>query len=221
MSVVLDRVTDEVEKTIQKLESKSFIDDPIAGAHLSKISSVMGSMQKRHGLILERAVLEALRENPNFVVWRDDHFQVPQTVDHMVNGVDSIDEAIKLIGVDYPYSADGFRELQVDAFVYNKETKILRSYEVKRGNGLHDAGKKRSMLRDTLCIQVLLKSYGKERGHDVQEAFSHIIFYYGQCSIHKPYALTGPELDDHFGFPIHGAIEEVNMYFKKRFFEIQ
>ena len=77
------------------------------------------------------------------------------------------------------------------------QTRALRAYEVKRGFGLHDSGKRRSMLRDTLSVQVLLKNYGKERGLDVQEAFSHIIFYCGQCSIPKPFALTGAELDEH------------------------
>jgi hypothetical protein len=104
--------------------------------------------------------------------------------------------------------------------VFDKVTRILRAYEVKRGFGLHDSGKRRSMLRDTLCVQVLLKSYGKERGLDAQRAFSHIIFYYGQCSIPKPFALTGAELDEHFGFPIFSAVEEVNKHYKKRLFEI-
>lgn len=76
------------------------------------------------------------------------------------------------------------------------------------------------MLNDALCTQVLLKSYGKQRGLDVKEAFSHIIFYYGQCSIPKPFSVTGAELDDHFGWPVHEAVEEVNKYFQSRLFLI-
>ena len=96
----------------------------------------------------------------------------------------------------------------------------MKSYEVKRGAGLHDSGKRRSMLRDVLCVQVLLKSYGKQRGLDVKEAFSHIIFYYGQCSIPKPFSLIGSELDEHFGWPVQAAVEEVNAYFQSRLFAI-
>jgi hypothetical protein len=218
MGVVLDLINGEVEKTIQSLEAKSFAADPIAGPHFSKITSVMSSAYKRHGYILERAILEALRQCPTFEVWREELFQVPGNVDHMVNG--SIELGTKLIGTDYPYSPEGDRTLQVDVIVLNKETNVLRAYEVKRGFGYHDSGKRRSMLRDTSCVQVLLKSYGKERGLDVKEAFSHIIFYYGQCSIPKPFALTGAELDEHFGFPIYSAIEEVNKHYKRRLFEI-
>lgn len=76
------------------------------------------------------------------------------------------------------------------------------------------------MLKDILCVQVLLKSYGKERGLDVKEAFSYVIFYYGQCSIPKPFSLTGPELDTHFGWPVYDAVEEVNKYFQSRLFSI-
>jgi hypothetical protein len=217
MGEVLDLVKDEVEKTIQRLNTKQFTPDPIAGRHFSKITSILSSAYKRHGFILERALLEALKQCPHFEVWREELFQVPSTVDHIVEG--SIISATKLIGTDYPYSA-GHRTLQVDILVFDKNTGIFKAYEVKRGAGLHDSGKRRSMLRDVLCVQVLLKSYGKERGLDVKDAFSHVIFYYGKCSIPKPFSLVGPELDEHFVWPVYEAVEEVNNYFQTRLFAI-
>lgn len=217
MGAVLDLLKDEVEKTIQRLDAKQFTPDPIAGKHFSKITSVMSSAYKRHGYILERAILEALKLCPHFEAWRDDLFQVPSAVEHIVDG--SIAQPTKLIGTDYPYS-DGARPLQVDALVFDKNTSVLKAYEIKRGTGLHDSGKRRQMLKDVLCVQVLLKSYGKQRGLDVKEAFSHVIFVYGQCSIHKPFAIVGSELDEHFGWPVQEPVEEVNAYFQKRLFEI-
>lgn len=217
MGEVLNLVKDEVEKTIQRLNTKTFTPDPIAGRHFSKITSILSSAYKRHGYILERALLEALKQCPHFEVWREEFFQVPSTVDHIVEG--SIISATKLIGTDYPYS-EGNRTLQVDILVFDKNTGIFKAYEVKRGAGLHDSGKRRSMLRDVLCVQVLLKSYGKGRGLDVEEAFSHIVFYYGQCSIPKPFSLVGSELDAHFGWPVYEAVEEVNNYFQTRLFAI-
>jgi hypothetical protein len=217
MGAVLGLLTGEIEKTIQSLDAKEFTPDPIAGKHFSKIVSVISSAYKRHGYILERAILEALKQNPDFEVWRDEHFHVPPVVDHIVNG--SIAEPTKLIGTDYPYCADG-RTLQVDVLVFNKNIGSLKAYEIKRGTSKHDSGKRRSMLRDVLCVQVLLKSYGKQRNLDVKEAFSHIIFVYGQCSISKPFAITGAELDEHCAFPVQEAVEEVNAYFQKRLFSI-
>lgn len=120
---------------------------------------------------------------------------------------------------DLPYLqnvADQVRHIQVDAVVYDKNKKSLTSYEIKRGNGLHDAGKRRSMKRDLLIQQTLLKSYGAQRGFDVQNVDSKIIFYYGQCSLPKPFALTGNELDDHFGEKIQKYVEIANNLFSEK-----
>src|SRR5581483_3876023 len=217
MGAVLDLLKPEIEKTVIGLDAKRFEPDPIAGQHFSKITSVMSSAYKRHGFILERAILETLKLCPHFEVWTDPIFQVPSAVDHIVAG--SITEPTKLIGTDYPYS-DGQHTLQVDAIVLDKNKGTLNAYEVKRGSGFHDSGKRRSMLRDALCIQVLLKSYGKARGHEVNSAHSHFIFYDGKLSIPQPFGITGAELDAHFGWPIRESVEEVNAYFQSRLFSI-
>ena len=114
MGLVLELLRPEIDKKIKALDSKNFEPDPIAGPHphFSIITSVMSSAYKRHGYILERAILETLRLCPYFEVWNDPAFQVPPAVEHIVEG--SIAEPTKLIGVDYPYS-QGPRTLQVDA----------------------------------------------------------------------------------------------------------
>ena len=94
------------------------------------------------------------------------------------------------------------------------------AYEIKRGNGRHDAGKTRQILRDLLCVQVLLKAYGIKKGFDVLSARSLIIFYYGECSIKKPFSLTKDELNEHFGFTVLEAVEAVNEYFRSKLFEL-
>jgi hypothetical protein len=217
MGAVLDLLKPEIDLTLKRLDKKVFDPDPIAGHHFSKITSVMSSAYKRHGHILERAILETLRLCDHFDVWRDPLFQVPSTVDHIVTG--SIAEPTKLIGTDYPYS-QGDRTLQLDAIVFNKNTGILGAYEVKRGFGPHDSSKRRSMLRDALCVQVLLKSYAKQRGYQPSNAFSYVIFYYGKCSIPKPFAITGAEMDQHFSWPVYESVDEVNEYFRSRLFAI-
>jgi hypothetical protein len=69
-------------------------------------------------------------------------------------------------------------------------------------SGIVCSSKRRQMLREVLCVQILLKSYGKQRGLDVKETSSHVIFVYGKCSIPKPFVITGAELDEHFGWPV-------------------
>ena len=92
--------------------------------------------------------------------------------------------------------------------------------KLKGGNGKHDSGKRRSMLRDLLCVQVLLKSYGKKKGYEISTARSLIIFYYGQCSLGQPFSLTKDELDHHFSYSIVKEVEEVNTHFRKRLFSL-
>jgi len=125
------------------------------------------------------------------------------------------------MGSTLRYGSDDYvRTLQVDFLVFDERDRRLGAYECKRGFGYHDSGKKRSMLRDLRCLQMLIKSYGELRELPVVNAQARIIFYYGQCSVGAPWALTRNDLDAHFDSPVTEAIEEVNEYFKSRLSEL-
>lgn len=218
MADLVEAMRPVIDRTIEALSAKRFTPDPIAGKHFSKIVSLMSSAYKRHGYILENAILRRLAECPKFEVWEDKTFYVTEVADHMING--SFADPSRIIGTTTQYRIDGHRTLQMDAIVYDKESKTIRAYEVKRGSGLHDAGKRRQILRDLMCSEVLLRSYGEQRNLEIAKSASHIIFYYGQCSIRKPFSLVREELDDHFGWPIVAEVEAVNQLFQKRLFEI-
>jgi len=208
---LLAAVFQEVDATIERLAQKRFAADPIVGERYSRITSIVSSAYKRHGAIIEHALLAALTSAPHLKVWPDPLFRVSPEAD-MLAGSDA-----SALGTSLRYGAENFtRTLQVDVLVYNTETGLLGAYESKRGFGYHDSGKKRSMLRDLRCLQMLLRSYGEARGLNVSAAEAHIIFYYGQCSVGPPWALTRAELDEHFGAPIVAPIERVNAYFGER-----
>jgi hypothetical protein len=115
-----------------------------------------------------------------------------------------------------PYG-DSVRTIQVDMVSFDSADQTIRAYEVKRGHGQFDAGKIRSIKRDLMCIQVLLKSYGEELAKlNPIAAEARIIFYYGMRSIPRPWSLVREELDDHFGFPVVARIEEANAYFQAK-----
>jgi hypothetical protein len=218
MPGLAERLASEVDATIQRLTRKSFKPDPIAGAHFSKIVSLLSSSYKRHGYILQRAILERLKENPDFIVWDDPVFAVSQMADHIIDV--GMSDPLSLLGNDINYITPGHRTLQVDALVYDQRTKSLRAYEVKRGAGAHDSGKRRSILRDVLCVQVLLRSYGRERGYDVATVESRVIFYYGELSVPRPFGMSGADMDEHFGFPVWDEVEAVNQHYKERLFRL-
>jgi hypothetical protein len=104
--------------------------------------------------------------------------------------------------------------LQIDCIVYNKKKKSISSYEIKRGNGSFDAGKKRSIRNDLLSTNFLLKSYGVSKKLEVKKSYSYIICYYGLRALPEPYSLIKEDLDSHFGASIVKDVEQVNSYFK-------
>ena len=217
MPTLLELLEPEIEATIQRLGEKKFTPDPIAGPKFSRIASVMSSATKRHGYILEAAIVERLKAQPELTVWTDAEFQVARNADLLVNG--ALSDPDSILGSELGYGP-GERALQIDAIVYNNDTGSLRAYEIKRGFGPHNSGKRRQMLRDALCVQLLLRSYGQLKGLDPTSVGSHVIFYYGKMSVRSPIGIRGDELNVHFGFPCREDIETVNQYFGGRFREV-
>jgi hypothetical protein len=193
----------------------AFRDDPIAGAHYARATSIVSSAYKRHGKILEAAIFERLRDNNRLSVWTDPTFAVSSAADALVGSSTRAD----CFKSQLPYG-EARRTLQVDIVVYDTVNRSLRTYEVKRGNGQHDAGKVRSIMRDLICTHVLLKSYGECRGHGIDHAEAKIIYYYGVRSVPPPVSLVREELDEHFEYPVIEAVEQVNTYFRDRLHEL-
>src|SRR5690349_12563879 len=197
-----------VDVTISRLRAKKFESDPIVGRRYSAITSIVSSAYKRHGKIIEEAMAVTLRQAPHLTVWTEPLFAVSDAADRLADSDANVTAAL-------PYSSTTqTRTLQIDLMVYNTLEERLGAYESKRGFGYHDSGKIRSMRRDLRCTQMLLRGYGEARGLRVGEANARMIFYYGQCSVGPPWALTGKELDAHFDFPVWESVERVNAYFR-------
>jgi hypothetical protein len=197
-----------IDRTIATLKHAKFAEDPICGPTYSRLHSVVGSAQKRHGRILEIALREGLRESNRHRVWTEPKFAISLAADTLVNS--QSEEACRRSELPY---GEASRIIQIDVGVDSEQN--ISAYELKRANGLHDAGKIRSMRRDLACTRLLLKSYGEHlRGLCPQQADALVIFYYGKRSIPAPYSLVGAELDDHFGFAITARIEAANQYYR-------
>jgi hypothetical protein len=152
-----------------------------------------------------------LRESNRHHVWQDDAFKVSRAADTLIGS--QTEDACRHSALPY---GDKIRTLQVDVLSFDDADQTIRAYEVKRGNGQFDAGKIRSIKRDIMCIQVLLKSYAEVANYEPVAAESRIIFYYGVRSIPRPWSLVKTELDEHFGFPVVERIEQANDYFRTK-----
>lgn len=208
----LDRLRPFVDDAIEKLGNASFREDPIAGRKYSRATSIMSSAYKRHGAILDRALLERLRDCARFRVWTDDDFKLSHESLQRARLADRIEP---LLATNLPYG-DRERSIRVDIMVFDQDRGTLTSYNVKRGNGSYDGGKRRQIQEDLLRTHMLLSDYGRTRGLDAGKTHAHIVFYYGLLSLTPPLALAGRDLDAHFDFPVTEAIERVNSYFVGR-----
>lgn len=215
MATFMERVAPIVDETIRALAKTKFIEDPVAGSRHSRNTSIISSAYKRHGRILETALRESLKDSNRHKVWQDDAFRVSRAADALVGSQSENDCRAS----ELPYG-ESIRTLQVDMIAFDHADGIIRGYEVKRGNGQFDAGKIRSIRRDLLCVQLLLRSYGEVSGLRPLAGEAKIIFYYGIRSIPPPWSLTKADLDQHFGYPVVEKVEQANNYFKAKLHEL-
>jgi hypothetical protein len=217
VSDTLDALRPVVDSTIASLGRARFRVDPIGGEKYSRQTSIVSSAYKRHGQILEIAIRHRLSQSKYFEVWHEPVFKVSDISDRAIRGrnADIPDGGL----IELPYG-DAGRSSQVDAFVFDRRISSLRAYEIKRGNGDFDAGKKRSLLRDILCTQSLLRSYGAFRGYKSSIVEARVICYFGVRALPAPLCIVGSELDDHFVFPVQAHVERVNVYFQESLYAL-
>lgn len=208
----LARLRPVVDEAIEKLGAAHFREDPIAGWKYSRATSIISSAYKRHGAILDRALLERLKDCARLRIWTEDDFKLSHDSLREVRIVERIEP---LLRTKLPYG-DRERAIRVDILAYDEETGTLNAYNVKRGNGAYDGGKRRIIQDELTRTHMLLEDYGRVMGLSPRTSHAHIVFYYGLMSLPPPLAISGEELDDHFRFPVREAIEHVNAYFVSR-----
>ncbi|WP_170505717.1 hypothetical protein [Ruegeria arenilitoris] len=206
------RLKPSVDATLERLAAKRFREDPIGGRKYSRATSIISSAYKRHGTLLEEAIVSRLSECPRLQVWREPSFKLSTQSLQICREVENTETLLKL---DLPYG-ECEREIPLDMVVFDKEKRTLNSYNIKRGNGSYDAGKRRSIMTELFRTHLLLTSYGNALGFDVETSSALVIFYYGLKSVPDDLCIAGDELDDHFGFPVYQAVESVNDYFKNQ-----
>lgn len=206
------RMRPTVDETINRLGATRFREDPIAGRKYSRATSIISSAYKRHGTILQKALLERLMDCARLRVWTEDDFKLSHDTLREVRIAERLDS---LFQVKLPYG-DRERSVRVDILVFDETRRSLNAYNVKRGNGSYDGGKRRLMHEELVRTQMLLTDYGRVLGITPETSNAHVIFYYGLLSLPPPLAISGDDLDEHFQFPVHEAIELVNSYFVSR-----
>jgi hypothetical protein len=201
-----------IDRTMATLQRKKFRADPVVPDRYARAGSISGSAQKRHGLIIQLAMFRALAANPDLIVWNEPRFYIHSAADHVCEA--SPAGSIAQSSLDY-IDRQG-RKVELDLVVFRPAFGCLSSYEVKRGNGSHDAGKTRQIERDLICTQLLLHNYGLRRGLAVTTAEAHFVSYYGQGAIKPPWSISAEHLDEHFGCSVVAEVNAATAYMNAR-----
>ncbi len=179
--------------------------DPVIGADLSKSFSIINSVVKRHGLLIQRTLGDALAASGRFEILTEVPLPITEAAQDLLTSQNSDRDLAKIkLKADSKTS----RMVTVDLIVVDTESGWAGAYDVKRGNGATESRKRRPIELDLRAARLILASYLAKCGYDgIRSVTSAVIDYYGASGFSKEMKLTREELDGHFGVPVLDTID--------------
>lgn len=185
--------------------ASKFPDDPVIGPELSRAVSTVGSVVKRHGGLIELGIAGALIASDRFVVLL--HVDLPLTkgAQQLLEAKNS-DQDLARINLLADSESDGI--VNVDLVVVDPEAGWAGAYQIKRGNGATEHGKRRPTVRNLRASRLVLASHVRKLGYGtVETVTSAVIDYYGGSGFAPEFTLSRDQLDAHFGVPVVATVE--------------
>ena len=176
--------------------------DALLGRELSRVVSVINSVVKRSGHVIERALAETLEAN-GFTVYRSVAMAVTQAAENIV----ASNPADILKTVRIKADSDAKRSVFIDLLVIDDRRKTAMIYELKRGNGMTEQRKRGPIETNLRCCTLQLESFVRQLGHHVETVGFKVIDFYGSSGFDASISVTRDELDVHFDAPITATIE--------------
>jgi hypothetical protein len=175
-----------------------------------RISRLTRSAETRNGLVLQRALLEGLRQDPSLSVLYPRTFPLTREV---ARELDVHDIAYCLSGVHLPIS-DITQVAELDIVTVNHRQRLATVYEIRRASGRLGYRAMRSTLRKLASAQMLLREFiHRELGIWVDQTASYLIAYFssGHKDVDSGFppgmVLSKDDLDAHFGFQVTNLID--------------
>ncbi|GGK47689.1 hypothetical protein [Salinarimonas ramus] len=191
-SLTLQRITAAVESACVA----TFPEDPLLTTALSRLTSVCGSVVKRHGPLLEGAIADALESSGRYVVLRRMRLPVTAEGRALVTAGRHCEEVRTLDRIESWADAD--------LVVVDERTGHLLALQIKRGGGKTDAKKRRLIERDLLAARTTCRAYFAQQSPelDVRSCEVRIVDVYGGSGFDPAMTILGTELDMAFELPI-------------------
>ncbi|MGA2568426.1 MAG: hypothetical protein ABSF41_16550 [Pseudolabrys sp.] len=116
------------------------------------------------------------------------------------------DESLAKIRLSADSEADGI--VNLDLCVVDPEARWAGVYEIKRGNGATEHGKRRPIMRKLRAVRPVLASYVHKLGYGpIETVTSAVIDYFGSSGFDPHFTITRDKLDEHFGVPVVATVD--------------
>jgi len=224
MKEEIKRTIDEKIKALFNKPADPDDYDPAFTKPQNKLRYVLHTATIMHGQMLEVAYLNALKkELTDCNVWEDKSFKVSR--DALSVSTEQSDR--RVLETFLPYGecvkiGNREKKTQVDAIVYNNNTKKVTAFEIKRGGSHHDRQKKEKLLADIIATQVLLKDYTVQKGYEVKDAKTLLISHMGTQLLQPDWThlqINGNKVNEYFGNDIIQHVTAAENYWIKKFNE--
>lgn len=205
--VLLRAASDAVAAAV----STKFALDEVLGPELSRLISVSASVVKRHGILLEKAVVEALRASGRFEVLHNPTIPITPAADSLVTS----NTAEELARLSLRYDQPAGRSVNQDLVVIDVATGWAGAYSLKRGGGDMGPRLRRPLERDVAAVRILLRSYLRDQGYaTIDTVTSACIDWFGAAGLPPHLTVQGPDVDVHFGVPVIATVERMTSHLR-------
>jgi hypothetical protein len=148
----------------------------VIGPDLSRAISVVGSVAKRHGLLLQSTTANALAASGRFDVLVDVAIPIVDAANELLLARNSAQD---LARINIRADAAAERIVTVDLVVIDPEVGWAGIYDVKRGNGPVDGRTRRPIEHDLRAAAMVLSSYLAKRGYpNISRVTAGVIDYF-------------------------------------------
>jgi hypothetical protein len=181
--------------------------DPIIGPELSKTFSIINSVVKRHGHMLQRGLGDALAASGRFDVMNDVPMPITGAAHDLLTSENSSHDLAK---IRLKSDSSVIRMVTIDLVVVDQESGWAGGYDVKRGNGATESRKRRPIEHDLRASRLVMASFLEKQGYEgIRNVTTGVIDCYGSSGFSKELKLTKEQLDEHFGVPVLSTIDAI------------
>lgn len=190
----------QITAVVEQAKTAAFPEDPLLTAEMSRLTSTVSSVVKRHGPLLESAIADALAGSGRFAVLRN--IRLPVTADG---------RAAAAAGRHHHHIAlSGRIETHVDADIVTleKETGHLLALQIKRGGGKTDTKKRRQIEGELRAASPTMRAFFARHAPDlvISSCEVRIVDVYGSAGFDPKLTIYGWELDRAFDLPVEAWI---------------